>query len=147
MKILQSTQGFIFFPYPCLGFRNIVKYALPTFTTVIGTPRFLAASTVPCPALHEQKKPEKFKASTSIPWLRISFVASILSNPPENITKAFTLAILSAAASGFSVVIVGKNSKKTNPFNVSLLISSVGLAILWPLAFLLTDLTKVNPIG
>src|SRR4030065_1361120 len=57
------------------------------------------------------------------------------------------LAILSAAASGFSVVIVGKNSKKTNPFNVSLLISSVGLAILWPLAFILTDFTTVNPIG
>ena len=58
-----------------------------------------------------------------------------------------TLAILSAAASGFSVVIVGKNSKKTNPFNVSLLISCVGLAILWPLAFILTDFTTLNLIG
>jgi DME family drug/metabolite transporter len=58
-----------------------------------------------------------------------------------------TLAILSAVASGFSVVIVGKNSKKTTPFNVSLLISSIGMAILWPLAFILTDFTTVNPVG
>ena len=58
-----------------------------------------------------------------------------------------TLAILSAAASGFSVVIVGKNSKKTSPFNVSLMISCVGLAILWPLAFILTDFATVSLIG
>ena len=58
-----------------------------------------------------------------------------------------TLAILSAAASGFSVVLVGKNSKKTTPLNISLMISFVGLAILWPLAFILTDFTAVSFIG
>src|SRR4030065_2122843 len=57
------------------------------------------------------------------------------------------LAILSAAASGFSVVIVGKHSKKTTPLNISLMISFVGLAILWPLAFILTDFTAVSFIG
>jgi len=55
-----------------------------------------------------------------------------------------TLALLSAAASGLSVVLVGKYSKKTNAFNVSLIISCVGMAILWPLAVLLTDLSAAN---
>ena len=58
-----------------------------------------------------------------------------------------TLAILSAAASGFSVVIVGRHSKKSNPFNVSVLISAVGLVILWPLAFVLTDFGTANMEG
>jgi drug/metabolite transporter (DMT)-like permease len=55
-----------------------------------------------------------------------------------------TLALLSAAASGLSVVLVGKYSKKTNAFNVSLIISCVGMVILWPLAVLLTDLSAAN---
>jgi DME family drug/metabolite transporter len=54
------------------------------------------------------------------------------------------LALLSGVAAGLSVVIVGKNSKKTNAFNVSLIISCVGMAILWPLAILLTDFGAVN---
>ena len=58
-----------------------------------------------------------------------------------------TLALLSAAASGFSVVIVGRHSKKSNPFNVSVLISAVGLIILWPLAFALTDFATTNLEG
>jgi DME family drug/metabolite transporter len=58
-----------------------------------------------------------------------------------------TLALLSAAASGFSVVIVGKHSKKSNPFNVSVLISAVGLVILWPLAIVLTDFGTANMEG
>jgi DME family drug/metabolite transporter len=58
-----------------------------------------------------------------------------------------TLALFSAAASGFSVVIVGRNSKKTNAFNMSVLISAVGLMILWPLAILLTDFGAANIEG
>ncbi len=58
-----------------------------------------------------------------------------------------TLAILSAAASGFSVVIVGRHSTESNAFNMSVLISAVGLAILWPLAFALTDFSAVNLAG
>jgi len=55
-----------------------------------------------------------------------------------------TLALLSAVASALSVVIVGKYSKQTNAFNVSLIVSLVGMAVLWPLAFLLTDLGAAN---
>jgi drug/metabolite transporter (DMT)-like permease len=58
-----------------------------------------------------------------------------------------TFALLSAAASGFSVVIVGRHSQKSNPFNVSVLISAVGLVILWPLAFVLTDFGTANMEG
>jgi drug/metabolite transporter (DMT)-like permease len=43
-----------------------------------------------------------------------------------------------------SVVIVGKYSKKTNAFNVSLVVSCVGMVILWPLAVLLTDFSAAN---
>jgi drug/metabolite transporter, DME family len=57
------------------------------------------------------------------------------------------LAIISAAASGFSVVIVGRHSTESNAFNMSFLISAVGLAALWPLAFFLTDFTTVNLAG
>jgi len=57
------------------------------------------------------------------------------------------LALLSAVASGLSVVIVGKYSKKSNAFNVSLIISCVGMVILWPLAVLLTDLEAANLEG
>lgn len=57
------------------------------------------------------------------------------------------LALLSAVAAGLSVVIVGKYSKKTNAFNVSLIISCVGMTILWPLAILLTDFGAVNLEG
>lgn len=58
-----------------------------------------------------------------------------------------TLALLSAVASGLSVVIVGKYSKKTNAFNVSLIVSCVGMLVLWPLAVLLTDFGAVNLAG
>ena len=58
-----------------------------------------------------------------------------------------TLALLSAAASGFSVVIVGRHSTKSNAFNMSFLISAVGLVILWPLALILTDFAAVNMEG
>lgn len=58
-----------------------------------------------------------------------------------------TLALLSAVASGLSVVIVGKYSKKTNAFNVSLIVSCVGMAVLWPLAVLLTNFASINLEG
>jgi DME family drug/metabolite transporter len=54
------------------------------------------------------------------------------------------LALLSAVASGLSVVIVGKYSNKTTAFNVSLIVSCVGLIVLWPLAVLLTDFGAAN---
>jgi DME family drug/metabolite transporter len=57
------------------------------------------------------------------------------------------LALLSAAASGFSVVAVGINSKKSNAFNMSFWISAVGLVILWPLALVLTDFQTANLEG
>ena len=57
------------------------------------------------------------------------------------------LALLSAAVSGLAVVLVGRHSKKSNAFNVSLLISFVGLVIIWPLATVLTDFTEANLEG
>jgi drug/metabolite transporter (DMT)-like permease len=42
---------------------------------------------------------------------------------------------------------VGKHSKESNAFNVSVLISCVGLAILWPLAAILTDFGAANTEG
>jgi hypothetical protein len=57
------------------------------------------------------------------------------------------LALLSAASSGFSVVLVGRYSKASNPFNVSLVIACVGLAVLWPLALLATNFGAVNLEG
>lgn len=65
----------------------------------------------------------------------------------EKCMLGVTLALLSAAASGFSVVIVGKHSKKSNAFNMSFWISAVGLVILWPLALALTDFQTANIDG
>jgi len=45
------------------------------------------------------------------------------------------LALISAATSGLSVVLVRKHSAKSNVFNMSLVITCVGMAVLWPLAF------------
>jgi DME family drug/metabolite transporter len=45
------------------------------------------------------------------------------------------LALLSASFSGASVILVGKNAGKSDAFNISLAISLVGLAILWPVAW------------
>ena len=57
------------------------------------------------------------------------------------------LALLSAAASGFSVVLVSKHNMKSSAFNMSLLISLVGLVILWPLAIILTDFAAADLLG
>lgn len=55
-----------------------------------------------------------------------------------------TLAILSAATSALSVVLVRKVSNQSNAFNISLAISWVGMLVLWPLALILTDFSAAN---
>ena len=57
------------------------------------------------------------------------------------------LALLSAAVSGLSVVLVRKNSASSTAFNVSLVITIVGMVILWPLAIVLTGFDSVNIAG
>ena len=54
------------------------------------------------------------------------------------------LAILSAATSAFSVVLVRKYSNQSSTFNISLAVSWVGMIVLWPLALLLTDFSAAN---
>jgi drug/metabolite transporter (DMT)-like permease len=54
------------------------------------------------------------------------------------------LAILSAAISAFSVVLVRKYSNQSSTFNISLAISWVGMLALWPLALFLTDFSIAN---
>lgn len=58
-----------------------------------------------------------------------------------------TLALFSAAASGSSIILVRKYSTKSSPFNISLIITLVGMAMLWPLAVLLTDFENINLLG
>jgi drug/metabolite transporter (DMT)-like permease len=57
---------------------------------------------------------------------------------------AIALAILSAATSALSVVLVRKHSARSSAFNISLAISWVGMLILWPLALVLTDFAAIN---
>ena len=57
------------------------------------------------------------------------------------------LAILSAATSALSVVLVRRHSTHSSAFNISLAISLVGMLILWPLALVLTDFTATNIAG
>jgi DME family drug/metabolite transporter len=54
------------------------------------------------------------------------------------------LAILSAATSAISVVLVRKYSNQASTFNISLAISWVGMLVLWPLALVLTDFSSAN---
>jgi drug/metabolite transporter, DME family len=49
------------------------------------------------------------------------------------------LALLSAAVSGFSVVLVRRYSAESNALNMSLIITCVGMVVLWPLAIALTS--------
>lgn len=46
------------------------------------------------------------------------------------------LALVSAAISAFSVILVRRNSDQSNAFNVSLIVTCVGMIFLWPLASL-----------
>lgn len=55
-----------------------------------------------------------------------------------------SLALLSAATSGIAVVLVGRHAKESNAFNVSLLVSFVGLIVVWPFAVMLTEFKAVN---
>ena len=57
------------------------------------------------------------------------------------------LAILSAATSALSVVLVRKYSNQSSTFNISLAISWVGMLVLWPLAFVLTDFSSANIVS
>ena len=54
------------------------------------------------------------------------------------------LAIISAATSAVSVVLVRKYSSHSSAFNISLAIRWVGMLILWPLALVLTDFSLIN---
>ena len=57
------------------------------------------------------------------------------------------LALLSAAASGFSAAVVRRNSAGSNAFNMSLIITLVGMLVLWPLAFLMIGQETINAAG
>jgi drug/metabolite transporter (DMT)-like permease len=57
------------------------------------------------------------------------------------------LALLSALASGISVILVRRNSATSNAFNVSLIVTMVGMVILWPLAIALTDFGELGWVG
>jgi drug/metabolite transporter (DMT)-like permease len=57
------------------------------------------------------------------------------------------LALLSAVASGLSVVLVRKHSAGSNAFNMSLVITIVGMVILWPLAIMTTGFGELNLEG
>ena len=57
------------------------------------------------------------------------------------------LALLSAAASGISVVLVRKYSANSSVFNMSLIITFLGTLILWPIAFSVTNFGAVSLIS
>jgi len=57
------------------------------------------------------------------------------------------LALLSATTSGFSIAVVRRNSTGSNTFNMSLIITSVGMLVLWPIAFLLMEQETINLAG
>lgn len=57
------------------------------------------------------------------------------------------LAILSAATSDISVVLVRKYSNQSSTFNISLAISWVGMLVLWPLGLVLTDFSTANIVS
>jgi drug/metabolite transporter (DMT)-like permease len=57
------------------------------------------------------------------------------------------LALLSAATSGLSVVLVRRHSAGSNVFNMSLVITVVGMIILWPLAIASPELGAISLEG
>jgi drug/metabolite transporter, DME family len=57
------------------------------------------------------------------------------------------LALLSAAVSGFSVVLVRRYSTGSSALNMSLIITCVGMAVLWPLAIALTSFNFLTSDG
>ncbi len=54
------------------------------------------------------------------------------------------LALVSAVTSALAIVLVRRHSTQSTPFNISLIISLVGMVALWPLALLLTDFSAAN---
>ena len=57
------------------------------------------------------------------------------------------LALLSALSFGLSQILVRKNIEKSNFVYISLTVTIMGNIILWPLAFMFTDLNTLNPEG
>ena len=57
------------------------------------------------------------------------------------------LALLSALSLGLSQILVRKNIEKSNFVYISLTVTIMGNIILWPLAFMFTDLNTLNPEG
>lgn len=57
------------------------------------------------------------------------------------------MALISAAVSGSTVVMVRKVSKESDPLNISLMVTLIGTIILWPVAILFTDLRNLNIEG
>ncbi len=57
------------------------------------------------------------------------------------------LALLSAAASGLSVVLVRKHSAGSSALNMSLVITCVGMIVLWPLAIATTGFNELTLAG
>ncbi|MDQ1281026.1 MAG: hypothetical protein QG670_2290 [Thermoproteota archaeon] len=54
------------------------------------------------------------------------------------------LALLSAVVSAFSIVLVRRNSIRSNSFNISLIITCVGTIALWPMALLVLSQENIN---
>jgi drug/metabolite transporter, DME family len=54
------------------------------------------------------------------------------------------LAIISAVLSAISVILVARNTKKTNPLNISIIVTITSLVVVLPLAVLLTDFSAVS---
>jgi DME family drug/metabolite transporter len=57
------------------------------------------------------------------------------------------LALLAAISSAFCVVLVRRNSANSNSFNMSLIITSVGLIVLWPMAISFMGQETINLEG
>ncbi len=53
-------------------------------------------------------------------------------------------ALLSAAASGASIILVEKHAEWSSVLNMSLIITLMGIVFLWPLAFAVDDLKSIN---
>lgn len=57
------------------------------------------------------------------------------------------LALLAAITSAFCVILVRRNSANSNSFNMSLIITSVGLIVLWPMAIIFMRQETINLEG
>jgi len=97
MNILQSIQGFMFFPYPCFGFLMTSIYSGPFSFKIrrIPSSRVVLIAWSPSDlSLLLEKGDVKLSPTTSIPWSRINLVARALSSPPEMREIAFFFIII-----------------------------------------------------